>query len=258
MTLMQLFGAIFIAYGPPASLFIITIARNPLRVIVMMAGMFFWLVSLLLSSIWWFAVVPLRDQLAFALTFSVLFQELMRFGYYKLLRKAEDGLQQFNQTGPPDPTAPSGANESTSDSTRHVYAYVAGLGFGVMSGIFQLVNVVADSRGPGTVGINGGPPNFLITSAFLTMAVVLLHIVWNILFFWGCETKKYHVNAIVVASHFLVSELSLLNQQHLYTVTLPVAYCLLVLQAAWAFKVVGGSASSIRNALRWKVHRYAL
>ncbi|XP_022110352.1 gamma-secretase subunit Aph-1-like [Acanthaster planci] len=258
MTLMQLFGALFIAYGPPACLFIITIARNPLRVIVMIAGMFFWLVSLLFSSIWWFAVVPLRDQLAFGLTFSVLFQELMRLGYYKLLRKAEDGLQQFNQTGPPDPRSAPNANGTTSDSARHVYAYVAGLGFGLMSGVLQLVNVIADSRGPGTVGIDGGPSNFLITSAFLTMAFVLLHIVWNVLFFWGCETKKYYVNAIVVFSHFLVSELTLLNQEQLYTVTLPVAYAILLVQTAWAFIVVGGSVSSLRNAFKWKAQRYAL
>lgn len=47
---------------------------------------FFWLLSLLLSSILWFAVVPLRDKLAFGLVFSVLFQELFRFLFYKLLR----------------------------------------------------------------------------------------------------------------------------------------------------------------------------
>ncbi|XP_071794912.1 gamma-secretase subunit Aph-1-like [Asterias amurensis] len=256
MTLMQLFGALFVAYGPPMSLFIFTIAHNPLRVIVMMAGMFFWLIALLLSSIWWFAIVPLREELAFALTFSVLFQELLRFAYFKLLRKAEDGLQQFNQTGPS--TTTSADSNGTSDSARHVYAYVAGLGFGTMSGIFQLVNIVADSKGPGTVGINGGPPDFLITSAFLTMAMVLLHIIWNVLFFHGCETKKYYINAIVVASHFLISELTLLNEQQLYAVTLPVAFLVLLVLSSWAFLIVGGSFSSVCISLRWKSQRYAL
>lgn len=47
---------------------------------------FFWLLSLLLSSLLWYAVVPLRDKLVFGLVFSVLFQEMFRFLFYKLLR----------------------------------------------------------------------------------------------------------------------------------------------------------------------------
>lgn len=47
---------------------------------------FFWLLSLLVSSILWYAVVPLREQLVFGLVFSVLFQEAFRFLFYKLLR----------------------------------------------------------------------------------------------------------------------------------------------------------------------------
>lgn len=47
---------------------------------------FFWLLSLLLSSLLWYAVVPLRDKLVFGLVFSVLFQEVFRFLFYKLLR----------------------------------------------------------------------------------------------------------------------------------------------------------------------------
>ena len=47
---------------------------------------FFWLLSLLLSSLLWFAVVPLRDQLVFGMVFSVIFQEMFRFLFYKLLR----------------------------------------------------------------------------------------------------------------------------------------------------------------------------
>ena len=41
---------------------------------------FFWLVSLLFSSLLWFAVVPLRSELSFGMVFSVLLQELFRCG----------------------------------------------------------------------------------------------------------------------------------------------------------------------------------
>ena len=56
---------------------------------------FFWLVSLLLSSLVWFISVQISDKesapqqkglLIFGVVLSVLLQELFRFGYYKLLK----------------------------------------------------------------------------------------------------------------------------------------------------------------------------
>lgn len=56
---------------------------------------FFWLVSLLLSSLIWFIAVKASDPhneplqkglLIFGVMFSVLLQEAFRFLYYKLLR----------------------------------------------------------------------------------------------------------------------------------------------------------------------------
>lgn len=56
---------------------------------------FFWLLSLLLSSLIWFIAVKAsntdeskvqRGLLIFGVIFSVLLQEVFRFAYYKLLR----------------------------------------------------------------------------------------------------------------------------------------------------------------------------
>ena len=44
------------------------------------------------------------------------------------------------------------------------YYVVSGFGFGVISGAFSLVNVLADMTGPGTVGIMGQSSHFFITS----------------------------------------------------------------------------------------------
>ena len=41
---------------------------------------------------------------------------------------------------------------------------VSGFGFGVISGAFSLVNILADMTGPGTVGILGQSSQFFITS----------------------------------------------------------------------------------------------
>ena len=49
---------------------------------------------------------------------------------------------------------------------------VAGLGFGVMSGMFSLINVLADMTGPGTIGIYGDSNKFFITSGKFTANMV--------------------------------------------------------------------------------------
>ena len=42
-----------------------------------------------------------------------------------------------------------------------VYISVSGLGFGLMSGLFAMVNVLADITGPGTIGLYGDYKDFL-------------------------------------------------------------------------------------------------
>lgn len=155
---------------------------------------FFWLLSLLFSSILWFAVVPLREQLAFGLVFSIIFQELFRFGIYALLSKADAYLKKLTE------------NESTRIfANKHILAYVVGLGFGMMSGAFSLVNVLADSIGPGTVGFQGEQQDFFLISALLCMAMILLHTFWGVITFDALDQKKWLNLAYVWGSHFTVS-----------------------------------------------------
>lgn len=131
MTLPELFGCTFIAFGPPFALFVFSIANEPVRIIILIAAAFFWLLSLLLSSLLWFAVVPLRDVLAFGVVFSVLFQECFRYIIYRILRSTEQGLHAV-------------AEDTRITENKHILAYVSGLGFGIISGMFALVNVLAD------------------------------------------------------------------------------------------------------------------
>ncbi|KAB1277767.1 Gamma-secretase subunit APH-1B [Camelus dromedarius] len=166
MTAAVFFGCAFIAFGPALALYIFTIATEPLRVIFLIIGAFFWLVSLLLSSFVWFMASTIADNkdgpvqkylLIFGVLASVLIQEMFRFAYYKLLKKASEGLKSIN----PDETAPS----------MRLLAYVSGLGFGIMSGVFSFVNTLSDSLGPGTVGIHGDPPQFFLNSGMCLVAV---------------------------------------------------------------------------------------
>ena len=44
------------------------------------------------------------------------------------------------------------------------FVVVSGLGYGIISGLFAMVNVLADITGPGALGLHNDPQNFLIVS----------------------------------------------------------------------------------------------
>ncbi|KAK6191729.1 hypothetical protein SNE40_003336 [Patella caerulea] len=258
MTLMEFFGCAFISFGLPLAMFIFTIAQDPLRIIVLIASGFFWLLSLLLSSILWYAVVPLRNQLAFGLVFSVFFQELFRFLFYKLLRRADEGLKKVSQVSGDENITPKDINN------KHIMAYVSGFGYGVLSGAFSIVNVLADMAGPGTIGILGDSQYFFLTTAFLTLCFIMLHTFWGVIFFNALDTKRYYLVAGVVLSHLLVSCLTLLNQrtaerhESLYLASLIPAYVVMIIAAFWAFITAGGSLQNIKIAFTCRKGRYEM
>jgi len=243
MTVPTFFGCALTAYGAPLALFIFTISRDPVKIIILILSAFFWLLSLLLSAILWTAVVPLREHLAFGLVFSVLFQELFRFLIYLMLDKADSYLKKLTE------------NEETQIfANKHILAYVVGLGFGLMSGAFSLVNVLADSLGPGTLGFNKEPPTFFMVSSIITLCMVLLHTGWGVIFFSSLETKTYWQTTYVVLSHMAVSCLTLLHgvgaPGSLYPVTLLAAIITLLVTSGLALRVAGLSSGSLKQALR--------
>ncbi|KAM9183645.1 gamma-secretase subunit APH-1B isoform 2-T2 [Dugong dugon] len=201
MTAAVFFGCAFIAFGPAFALYIFTIATEPLRIIFLIAGAFFWLVSLLLSSLVWFVAgttVGHKDGpvqkylLIFGVLVSVLIQEAFRFAYYKLLKKASEGLKAIN----PEETAPS----------MRLLAY-----------------------------------------AFMTLVIILLHIFWGIVFFDGCEKKRWHTLLVVLLTHLLVSALTFISPH--YGINLASAYTAMVLMGVWAFFVAGGSCRTLKLCL---------
>ncbi|KAG5328431.1 APH1 secretase, partial [Acromyrmex charruanus] len=231
MTVMDFFGCACLAFGPPLAMFMFTIAAEPIRIIILIVSAFFWLISLLLSSVLWYAVVPLQEHLAFGLVFSVLFQEGFRYLLYWVLRKAERGLEKVTTTHVAD--------------SRHVFAYVCGLGFGFMSGAFALVNVLADAVGPGTMGLRQGSEYFFIISAATTLCFILLHTFWGVIFFYALDKKNWGQIIWVVGSHLVVSCMTLLNRYQVYAASLLSAYIVLVITTTLAFRIVGGRTQSL-------------
>ncbi|XP_058815703.1 gamma-secretase subunit Aph-1-like [Topomyia yanbarensis] len=239
MTVVEFFGCSFLAFGPPLAMFSLTIAHDPIRIIILIAASFCWLVSLLLSSTVWFAVYPLRDKLVFGLICSVFIQEAFRYLMYRLLRKTERGLQEVTEI-------------ARISDYKHILSYVAGLGFGIISGAFSLVNILADSVGPATVGLTSGSNIFIVISAAQSLCMILLHTFWGVIFFNACDLKNYYHIAYVVVSHLFVSGITLLNSQELYAVSLIASYIVMMITCVIAFRVVGGNVASFRKFVTCK------
>ncbi|CAG9838678.1 unnamed protein product [Diabrotica balteata] len=239
MTVAEFFGCTFMAFGPPFAMFIFTIAHDPIRIIILIAAAFFWLVSLLLSSIIWSAI-PLKTHLEFAIFYTVLFQEAFRFAIYKILRKAENGLKKITD------------NSTTLIENKHILAYVSGLGFGIMSGAFSLVNVLADAVGPGTMGLKAGKETFFVTSSLIGLCFILLHTFWSVIFFHACDNRNYLHLGYVIISHLVASYLTLLNSHYEYWGSITTLYVILTFTGCAAFKVAGGTIASLVNGLNFK------
>lgn len=235
MTVMECFGCSFLAFGPPFAMFVFTIAHDPVRIIILIAAAFFWLVSLLLSSLLWFIMVPLRNYLVFGLFFSVFFQEAFRYLIYKILRKAENGLKKVTD------------NSGVFIENKHIIAYVSGLGFGIMSGAFSLVNILADAIGPGTMGLKSGNEMFFLISSAISLSFILLHTFWGVIFFKACDAQNWLHIGFVTCTHLVASLLTLLNRFQNYSACLVPLYMIVLITSFVAFKVAGGSYASFKS-----------
>ncbi|EFN88136.1 gamma-secretase subunit Aph-1 [Harpegnathos saltator] len=246
MTLMDFFGCAFLAFGLPLAMFTFTIASNPYRIIILIASAFFWLISLLLSSILWYAVVPLQNYLAFGLVFSVLFQESFRYLLYCVMRKVEIC------NIPPDRLAAAERAVNHVVDGRLEYSYVCGLGFGLMSGAFALVNVLADAVGPGTMGLRQGTEYFFMISAAITLCFILLNTFWGVIFFTALDCRNWGQVIWVVSSHLLVSCMTLLNRYQAYAASILSAYIVLVITIVIAFRLANGRMQNLICCFRRK------
>lgn len=166
---------------------------------------FFWLIALAVSSLLWFAVVPLREQLMFSVPFAVVFQEMSRYALYRLFRRAQNSFKQLTE---PNQTLSAGITiEGTMFRNVTLFSYVAGLGYGSIYVAIAMANVVADLSGPGSTNLQYGNYVFPLNSAATSLIFCLLQICWTIIFFDACEKRSITKVLFVVVSHLLASGL---------------------------------------------------
>lgn len=241
MTFMEFVGCAFTGFGPAFSLFYWTIMHDPIRIIILIASSFFWLCSLLLSSTLWF-LFPLKDWIWLGVITSICFQELFRYLMYRILRKSEQGLRLITE---PD---------SAITTSSHLLSYVSGLGFGIASGAFSLVNILAELKGPGTMGLlHNEKEYFCLFSALFTMCFVFLQTFWSVIFFQGLDTQNHTLTAYVIVSHILVSCSTLFNSYGFNGITILFVFAVTILSAIMSYRIAGGETK--RFSVLFKIKR---
>ncbi|KAM7541334.1 hypothetical protein Aperf_G00000030690 [Anoplocephala perfoliata] len=255
MTLMGAFGCGLISFGPVGVLFFLIVARDPLQVILFTLSAFFWLIGLLVSSVIWYAVVPLREHLTFGLIVACLVQELMRFLFYLLISVSEASLQKLtdfevsdanysNSPGNPDVRVRVVNNDVGQGSIFNFrkLAFTSGLSFALMGGIFEYIYIFYDVIGPGTLFEGPNPGYFFIFAAFNSCFIGLMQISWSIILFRAFRLRLYLDIAVICICHVAISVLTLLNE---WPNPAPEIVCVALALAsvgffAFAFFVAGG------------------
>lgn len=128
-------------------------------------------------------------------------------------------------------------------------AYVSGLGFGIISGLFQSVNILADAIGPGTMGMTSGSDVFFITSATFALCIILLHTFLNIIFFNGLINSNKMQISYVVLSHLIFSCITFFNSSELYGFTLTFSVANVILTMFYAFNILGGTMAKLKYCI---------
>eukprot|EP00041_Stephanoeca_diplocostata_P015019 m.283980 g.283980 ORF g.283980 m.283980 type:complete len:235 (-) comp19894_c0_seq1:1659-2363(-) len=233
MGLEMMFGCLFITMTLPVSVFFFSVAHSAKLIILMFGAAFVWLVSSLLASIIWIAVVPLKDDVWFSLIFAVGLQELFRYLYWKLLKKAEVGLQALGDDG----------------DTRDRQAMVAGVGFSLMSTVMQANQILEEAAGPGSLPAQGCEQHSLYTISSITIACFgAFNIFWSLIMYSGLEQMRsgaksgVHKVLFVVASHYFATFLTLNNKNGgPCSGTLVPLYLVMVLTGAYTWRICGMS-----------------
>ncbi|XP_077553514.1 gamma-secretase subunit Aph-1-like [Haemaphysalis longicornis] len=235
MTLTECVGYGLTGFGPAISMFALTIAPYPNRVVVMLVSALGWLVSLVLSSVAWFLLSAFGLPLAPGVAVSVLFQEVARVLVLKMLLNVD---QVLNLCG--------AAAAVHHGRAMAALAYSSGLGFGVASGAASLLNVLAEASKlgapPGLHGVTDTvADNFFLVSALTTSALVVLHTVWSVVSLEALRMRgSFPLLCFAPAVHLIASWTTLFYSGGEQSYPFYVLLALLLISAMVAFSLLNG------------------
>lgn len=89
MTVLEFWGCALIAFGPPLAMFSLTVASDPIKVILLISSSFFWLLSFLTVAVCWSVISLFCDYLIIGAYLAVLSQEIFRYLFHIVTKKAQ-------------------------------------------------------------------------------------------------------------------------------------------------------------------------
>uniref|UniRef100_A0A8R1Z666 Aph-1 n=1 Tax=Pristionchus pacificus TaxID=54126 RepID=A0A8R1Z666_PRIPA len=202
-------GCYLVAFAPTTTLFLRLVASDPLKVILFGCGSFVWLVSLLLTSIVWTALIPLQDYLWVSLIVSIVLQESARVVCFFVLRSAQKGLASMANPTSAQHVRITGVMSLA--NSRHLLAVVIGLGMGAVAALFLTMNAFDAISGSGVVGglkqtldgvhLRSSFPRLLpLHWSINAMLLSMLHIVWTVLVWDSCHHYAIRRDAAAAAA----------------------------------------------------------
>uniref|UniRef100_A0A6G1SFM6 Gamma-secretase subunit Aph-1 n=1 Tax=Aceria tosichella TaxID=561515 RepID=A0A6G1SFM6_9ACAR len=255
MTLLEFWGCALIAFGPPLAMFSLTVASDPIKVILLISSSFFWLLSFLTVAVCWSIISLFCDYLIIGAYLAVLSQEIFRYLFHVVTKKAQTYLAKL-LTNEELASEAAGRNEIMLNADvmkfhdKFRISYVSGLGFGLMNSAFALMNVLTDHIGPGTVGLKGDSHYFLLVSALTALAFTLLNVAWSVIMSQSVETSDKRLAVVVLVSHLLVTSVTFVNRINLQLISILVVYATTILCGLGALQVTGVSVKQLTSLNR--------
>lgn len=246
MTVLEFWGCALITFGPALAMFSLTVAHDPIKIILLISSSFFWLLSFLLVAVFWAVISQVCDYLIIGAYLAVISQEAFRYLFHLATKRAQIYLARLlnNEGGINKHT--SRANEIQLNQVetyefqdRLPLSYVSGLGFGLMNAAFSLMNVLTDYIGPGTVGLKGDSSYFLLVSSLTALAFLLLNVAWSILMSESVEKSDKKLALVVLVSHLTATTITFINRAHLQLLSMVVVYTITIICGFGAFRVAG-------------------
>eukprot|EP01114_Cavostelium_apophysatum_P019378 TRINITY_DN6230_c0_g1_i1.p1 TRINITY_DN6230_c0_g1~~TRINITY_DN6230_c0_g1_i1.p1 ORF type:complete len:240 (-),score=25.49 TRINITY_DN6230_c0_g1_i1:50-769(-) len=203
MGYLMFFGCLLLAYSPAIAIFIQILSTNARLIILSIGSSFFWLLAILLASIWWTVIPPLRHIYFWTIIWTILFQELMRFVFFKLYSKAERGFVQSSKTQ---------TRKLTTHPDNFKAALAFGLGSGVTHSLVTYVSVLWEALGPGTYYTAACPSvSLFLLNAIFSFCFITFHMLWSVVAYDGYRVRDWKKMGAVVLCHVAASYLTLLN-----------------------------------------------
>lgn len=194
-------GTLLLSSGVPLAVWLGMLHRRAHLLVISILAAFTWCLSIMLASVIWLAIPPLKHAYGWVLFVTVSTQEGFRYLLYIIFRvvgRTHGGVNAFIRPGRQN-------NVLTGISV--------GVGFSLMSSLIHYFSVFADLFSADTaIYTDFCPFNFFVIAASIAMAFSILHILLGILA-WPSYSDPDGAPYVLLAyvSHILISEVTLTN-----------------------------------------------